>query len=65
MVEQESVVQRSRSTSLNETNSQQKLSPRFELRRRSEEYRRFVSLKSEAKDCAEENSEEAERDTKL
>ena len=65
VVEQESVVQRSRSTSLNETNSQQKLSPRFELRRRSEEYRRFVSLKSEPKDCAEENSEEAERDTKL
>ena len=65
VVEQESVVQRSRSTSLNETNSQHELSPRLELRRRSEEYRRFVSLKSEPKDCAEENSEEAERDTKL
>lgn len=65
VVEQESVVQRSRSTSLNETNSQHELSPRLELRRRSEEYRRFVSLKSEPKDYAEENSEEAERDTKL
>lgn len=65
VVEQESVVQRSRSVSLNETKTSNKLEPRCELRRHSEEHMRLLKLKCEPKDCEKEKSEGKEVDTKL
>lgn len=66
VLEQESVLERARSTSLNETKSQSKLGLKCELRRHSEEApKSFLNLRSEPKDYSEERSEENDHDTKL
>ena len=57
---------RARSTSLNETKSQNKLELKCELRRHSEEApKSFLTLKSEQRDGTEEELEETGHDTKL
>ena len=57
---------RARSTSLNETKSQNKLELKCELRRHSEEApKSFLALKSEQRDGTEEKLEKTDHDTKL
>ncbi|CAH3170099.1 unnamed protein product [Porites evermanni] len=64
VLEQESFVERARSTSLNETKSKNKLELKCELRRHSEEApSSFLSHKNELKDCSEKI--ETVHDTKL
>ena len=66
VLEQESFVERARSTSLNETKSQNNLELKCELRRHSEEApKSFLNLKSEPKDCSEEKLQETEQNTKF
>ena len=65
VLEQESFVERARSTSLNETKSKNKLELKCELRRHSEEAPiSFLSQKNALKDCSEKIGETL-HDTKL
>lgn len=66
VVEQESLLERPRSVSLNETKTQNKLELKCELRRHSEEAPKiFANLKPEPRDNLEDKLDEAELDTKF